>query len=63
MFWLKRGKAIDSNKEKKSFKKSDKKKFNKKDFKKKKPRERIYTAEAKSNPADSPFAVLEQLKK
>lgn len=63
MFWLKRGKAIDSNTSKKPFKKSDKKKSNKKDFKKKEPRKRIYTAEAKTDPADSPFAILGQLKK
>lgn len=71
-FWLKRGKAIDSGKGKKSFKKSDKKKSfsnsnkkksNKKDFKKKEPRDRVYTAEAKTDPAESPFAILEQLKK
>jgi len=65
-FALKRGKASGGapsgqRKSKKAF--SDSKK--KKPFKKKaKPqqRERVYVAEAKTNPEDSPFAALAQLK-
>ena len=76
-FRLKRGKAIDtkrnnnkfSNKNS-GFSSSDKNKQDKKKFKpkaKKKPhskeaRERVFVAEAKTDPADNPFAVLEQLK-
>jgi ATP-dependent RNA helicase SUPV3L1/SUV3 len=75
-FRLKRGKAgakqsADRPAQKKSFdKKSFDKKDNKKSFKKKpkktdRPNEkegRIYTAEPKAKPEDSPFAILEQLK-
>lgn len=45
-----------------SFKK--KKPFKKKDHKKSKsePRQKVYTAEAQSNPEDNPFAILQQLK-
>lgn len=74
-FRLKRGKAIDSkssgsgNANRNSSKKwssSDKPKFKSKNHKGKKaprkePRERVYIAEAKSNPEDSPFAILQQL--
>lgn len=48
--------------------KSDKKKYKpnktggKKGGKREQPRERVYVAEAKSNPEDSPFAILQQLK-
>lgn len=45
--------------------KSEKKKFkpdNKKSDNKKPQRDRVYIAEAKSNPEDSPFAILQQLK-
>ena len=64
-FWLKRGKASDTKKPARN--KSDQKKVKpfkskKKKSEKKQPRERVYTAEAKTNPADSPFAILEQLK-
>ncbi|NCO03528.1 MAG: hypothetical protein GW903_04990 [Alphaproteobacteria bacterium] len=55
-----------TNPDKVSFKDKNKKPFNKKDHKQSKgkpeERERIYKAEAKTNPADSPFAILGQLK-
>lgn len=68
-FRLKKGKAIDSKSSAKSFDKKsakpDKKKFKPKGKKyspKKEPRDRVYTAEVKAKPEDSPFAILEQLK-
>lgn len=65
-FWLKRGKASDNKKPSRN--RNDQKKVKsfkskkKKSSEKKQPRERVYTAEAKVDPADSPFAILEQLK-
>ncbi len=69
-FALKKGKAIDTpqtskpnNKFKSQNFKSDKKTFKKKP--KSKPQDqgqRVYKAEAKSNPEDNPFAILQQLK-
>jgi ATP-dependent RNA helicase SUPV3L1/SUV3 len=73
-FVLKRGKAIQgtnqapaSSRPNKKFSdknfSSDKKKFNKKkSTPKKQPQQRIYKAEVESNPEDSPFAILSQLK-
>ena len=67
-FALKKGKAISQPSHQKADRKFSSKKPNKKSFKKKpndkpkKPQQRIYTAEAKTNPDDNPFAVLQQLK-
>lgn len=60
-FILKSGKAskpkVESFKKKKLFKKKiDKPKH------KSEPRQKVYTAEAQSNPEDNPFAILQQLK-
>jgi ATP-dependent RNA helicase SUPV3L1/SUV3 len=69
-FKLKRGKAINTNrpiyvardkKAENTKPKYKKKAVPKKNFKKE-PRERVYVAEAKSDPADNPFAILGQLK-
>jgi ATP-dependent RNA helicase SUPV3L1/SUV3 len=48
---------VENFKKKKDFKKKDKKSKNKFE-----PRQKIYTAEAETNPEDNPFAVLQQLK-
>ena len=69
-FALKKGKAIDTpqtskpnNKFKNNNFKSDKKPFKKKPKSKPQPQgQRVYKAEAQSNPEDNPFAVLQQLK-
>ena len=73
VFRLKKGKAIDSKAATRSNDKlsdvkkfsSDKKKFKSKGkkAKDKKPQgQRVYKAEAESNPEDNPFAILQQLK-
>lgn len=72
-FRLKKGKAIDARQAPRPNNKfadgkkfsSDKKKFkpnNKKSKPQKEQRQKVYTAEAQSNPEDSPFAILQQLK-
>lgn len=74
IFALKRGKASQKSVERASsgkkkdlsgFSSKPKKKFKpkgKRSNERKEPRERVYTAEAKANPEDNPFAILEQLK-
>lgn len=70
-FRLKKGKAASASQPRANKKfadktfSSDKKKFkpkNKKPAGKKPQGQRVYTAEAKTNPEDNPFAILEQLK-
>lgn len=72
VFALKRGKASQKLESKTPFNKKKNlsgfsskpkpKAFKKKSRPAKEPRERVYKAEAKSNPEDSPFAILSQLK-
>lgn len=75
IFALKRGKASQESQNKSSLSSNNKKKslsgfsskpkpknFKKKNRAVKEPRERVYKAEVKSNPEDSPFAILGQLK-